>query len=210
VLEAALARSGAQDAAHTALEQARTQARQIAQQEQQRAERAAAPEAAAEQRQRRKTRPLPPEHRRALRLLEQCRAEHAQLHADRTAMQHTLQDTRTELSALPRWARGRRRALTDTITSTEQQLRQTEPTLATLDAELDRLTRQVAHHTRQHLASDLAEQHIPRPDRWGLNRVSRLPWPTPGGRHDPATLGQHGESEAYRGAERNLGYGLSR
>jgi hypothetical protein len=214
VLEAALARSGAQDAAHTALEQARThakeQATQTARQDEQRAERAAARAAAAEQRQRRQTRPLLPEHTRALRLLEQCRADTEQLHADRTNLRRTLHDTRTALEALPRWARGRRRALTETITSTEQQLRQTEPTQGSLDAELDRLTRQVAHHTRQHLASDLAEQHIPRPDRWDLDRTGLLPWRTPGDGPEPATLGLPRGREPYRGAERDLGDGLSR
>ena len=210
VLAAALTRSGAQEAAHTALEHARIQAAQVARQHEQQAERAAAREAAAEQRQRRQTRPLSPEHTRAIRQLEQRRAEQAQLRADRAAVHRTLESTRAELEALPRWARGRRRAVTDTITSAEQRLRQTEPTLATLNAEIGRLTRQVTHHTRQRLAGDLAEPHRPPPDRWDLGRAGRLPRPTPVGGHDLAALGLPGGREHYRGAERDLGDGLSR
>jgi hypothetical protein len=64
VLQAALTRSGAQDAAHTALEHARTQAAHTARQNERRAERAAARERAAAQRQRRQDRPLTAEHAR--------------------------------------------------------------------------------------------------------------------------------------------------
>ena len=210
VLGAALGRSGAQDAAHTALEQARTEAAQITRQQQQQAERAAAREAAAEQRQRRQNRPLLPEHTLALRRLEQCRAEHAQLRADRTALHGSIEFTRAELEALPRWARGRRRALTDTMGSSEQRLRQTATTQASLEAEIDRLTRQVAHHTRQRLATELADVHRTRPDRWDLGRARRLAEPTPSQGLDLATPGRQVGREAYRDTGRELGDGLSR
>ncbi|HWH00411.1 MAG TPA: MobF family relaxase, partial [Pilimelia sp.] len=145
-LQAALGRSGAQDAAHTALEHARTQAAHMARQNERAAERAAARERVAEQAQRRQTRPLSAEHARAVRQLEQCRGEREQLRTERDALHRALRQTREELDALPRWARSRRRALTETITTSEQQLQQSAPTLGTLDAEIDRLTRQVAHH----------------------------------------------------------------
>jgi hypothetical protein len=209
-LTAALGRSGAQDAAHTALEHARTQAAHTARQSELDAERAAARERVAAEAQRRQARPLPAEHTRALRQLAQCRAEREQLGADRDALHRALRQTREELDALPRWARGRRRALTDTITSSEQQLQRSAPSLGTLDAEIERLTRQVAHHTRQRQTSDLARPHRPRPDRWDPTRSS-VPAPA-----RPAPIsGQDLSSllagrEPYRGAERNHGDGLSR
>jgi hypothetical protein len=210
VLTAALGRSGAQDAAHTALEHARTQAAHTAQQNELDAERAAARERLAQQLQHRQARPLPAEHTRAVQQLAQCQAERDQLRADRDAQHRALRQTREELDALPRWARGRRRALADTITSCEQQLQQTAPTLGTLDAEIDRLTRQVAHHTRQRQASDLATPHRPRPDRWDPTPFSAPagPPPEPPVGHDLSTL--LAGRAPYRGAERDLGHGRSR
>ena len=168
VLEDALRRSDAQDAVHTALDHARTQAQaqaaQTAAERARAAERAAARAAAEVQRQRRQARPLTPEHARAVQQLDECRAEREQLRARRDPLHQTVQQTVQQLEQLPRWARRRRRALTDTLTSGQQQLRQTDPTWATLDADIDRLTRQVAHNTRQRQASELAAQHPIRPN----------------------------------------------
>ncbi len=209
-LTTALGRSGAQDAAHTALEQARTQAAHTARQNERTAERAAARERATTEAQHRQNRPLPTEHARALRQLEQCRAEREQLRTDRDALHSTLQQTRAQLDAVPRWARNRRRALTDTISSGEQQLLQTEPTLATLDAEVDRLTHQVDHHTRQRQASDVAAPHRPRPGGWEPTRsgAPARPRPAPLSEQKLSTL--LARREPYRGAERDLGHDLSR
>ncbi|MCY7364033.1 MAG: hypothetical protein LH469_01730 [Frankiaceae bacterium] len=137
-------------------------------------------------------------------------AEREQLRTDRDALHRSLRQTREELKALPRWARGRRRALTNTITSGERRLLQTEPTLATLDAEVDRLTRQVDHHTRQRLASDSAAPHPPRPGRWDPTRpgAPTRPRPAPLSGQDLSTL--LAGREPYRGPERDLGEGLSR
>ena len=225
VLAAALGRSGAQDAARTALEHARTQAQalalaaQTARQHQRAAEQAAeqaAREAATKERQHhqdqpaRQARPLLPEHARAVQQLHERQAEREQLRTDRDVLHCALRQTRQELKALPRWARGRRRALTDTMLSSEQQLRQTEPTLASLDAEIDRLSRQVTHHTRQRQANDLAGPHRPRPGSWGLGRTGQLtrPWPAPRG-DDLTAIGLPVRREPYRGAERDLNDGLS-
>jgi hypothetical protein len=210
VLQAALARSGAQDAAHTALDHARAQAVHTARQNQQRAERAAAREAVAADLQRRQARPLLPEHACAVRQLQQCRAEREQLRADCDALHRTLQQTRTELEALPRWARSRRRALTETLNSSQHLLLQSEPTHRTLNAEIDRLTRQVAHHTRQRLASDLATPHRARPDSWDLGRAGELARPAPVVGHDLSTIGLPAGRGPYRAAEREVGDGLSR
>jgi conjugative relaxase-like TrwC/TraI family protein len=207
VLEAALARSGAQDAAHTALEHARTQAAQAARQAERAAERAAARERLAAEAQRRQARPLTAEHAHAVQQRTAREAEREQLRTDRDAMHRSLRQTREELEALPRWARGRRRALTDTITSGERRLLQTEPTLATLDAEVDRLTRQLDHHTRQRLASDSAAPHPPRP---GGGDPTRPGAPT---RPRPAPLSGQDLSSLLAGrapdreAERDLGEG---
>jgi conjugative relaxase-like TrwC/TraI family protein len=201
-LQAALTRTGAQDAAHTALERARTQAAHTARQNDRAAERAAARERAAAEAQRRQSRPLPAEHVRAVRQLAQCRAERDQLRTDRDALHRALRQIREELDALPRWARGRRRALTDTIISSEQQLQQSAPTLGTLDAEIDRLTRQVAHHTRQRLASDLSAPDRVRPDGWDLIRAAGLARPRLAPISGQDLSGLLAGREPYRGAER--------
>ena len=229
VLAAALGRSGAQDAAHTALEHARTQAqaqalavqtvRQHQRAAEQAAERAAAREAATKERQHREHSqdgqarqarpPLLPEHAQAIQQLSERRTEREQLRTDLVALHGTLRQTRQEFEGLPRWARGRRRALTDTIGSSELQLRQTEPTLASLDAEIDRLGRQVAHHTRQRHANGLTGPHRDRPGSWAPGRTGEVtrPWPAPdGGDLTAISLPGH---QPYRGAERDLDSGLS-
>lgn len=220
VLAAALGRSGAQDAAHTALEHARTRAQAAQNQRaaehaaERAAERAAAREAATKERQHyqaRQARPLLPEHARVVQQLYERQAEREQFRTDLAALHGALRQNRAELEGLPRWARGRRRALTDTISSHELQLRQTEPTLAGLDAEIDRLSRQVTHHARQRHASDMTGPHRDRPGSWDLGRTGELtrPWPAPAG-DDLAATGLPGRREPYRGAERDLDGGLSR
>ena len=224
VLAAALGRSGAQDAAHTALEHARTQAQalalaaQTARQHQRAAEQAAeqaAREAATKERQHhqdqpaRQARPLLLEHARAVQQLHERQVEREQLRTNLGALHRTLRQTRQEFEGLPRWARGRRRALTDTIGSSELQLRQTEPTLASLDAEIDRLGRQVAHHTRQRHANGLTGPHRDRPGSWAPGRTGEVtrPWPAPDG--DDLTAISLPGHQPYRGAERDLDSGLS-
>jgi hypothetical protein len=209
VLQAALTHSGAQDAAHTALEHARTQAAQTVRQQERHAELAAARERAAATLQRRQDRPLTAEHVHAVRQLEQWRTERDQLRADRDALHRGLQHAQTELEALPRWARSRRRTLTETITSSQQRLHQTGPTQASLDAEVDRLTRQVAHHTRQR-ARDLADP--PPSGTPDLIRAVELAWPRPAGpgAREPFSTALAAPQNPYRGPERDTGSGLSR
>jgi hypothetical protein len=212
VLAAVLGRSGAQDAAHTALEHARALAASTAGQNELRAEQAAAREAAAVHRERWQTRPLLPEHARVVQQLQQSQVEREQLRTDRETLYRALGQNRQELEALPRWARGRRRALTDTISRSGQELRRSEPTVATVDAEVDRLTRQAAQHTRERLTSELTGPHRSRPGRWDLSRASELarPWPAPAGDHDLTAIVLPGGREPYRGAERDLDGGLTR
>ena len=61
------------------------------------------------------------------------------------------------------------------------------PTQDTLDAGIDRLTRQVAQHTREHLASDLAGQQRARPDGLGPGACRRA-GPAPAGRRQAPDL----------------------
>ena len=212
VLEDALRHSGAQDAAHTALEHARAQATQTAQQHQRAAERALAREAAAAEHRRSQARPLTPEHARAVQQLDQYRAEREQLRTHRDTLHSVVQRTQEQLEQLPRWARRRRRALTDTLASGQQRLRQTEPTKATLDAEIDRLTRQLAHHTRLQQVSDVTAQRWPPGDGWdltgALTRARR--GPAPGDSRDLSTLTLPGRHEPSRGPERDTRDGRSR
>jgi len=210
VLGDALRRSGAQDAVHTAVEQARAEAEQSAAQRQRAAEQAAAREAAAAQRQRWQARPLTPEHARAVQQLDEYGAEHEQLRAHRDALHSAVQQAREQLEQLPRWAPRRRRALTDILISGQQQLRQTDPTWATLDAEIDRLTRQIAHHTRQRQDDDSAAQHPVRPGAWDPTRPGHPMGLRPAlvSAHDLARLLANGEH--HRGADRDRADGRHR
>jgi hypothetical protein len=210
VLQAALTRSGAQDAAHTALEQARAVAAQTVRQQERHAEQAAARERAA-RRQRRQDRPLTAEHAHAVRQLEQYRTERDQLRTEREVLHRSLQQARSELEELPRWARSRRRTLTDTISSSQQQLHSSAPTQGSLDAEVDRLSRQVAHHTRQRARDLSASDPLPS-GTTDLIRAAELAWPRPAapGVRDPFSSTLAGPQDPYRGPDLDTGSGLSR
>ncbi len=210
VLGDALRRSGAQDAAHTALEQARAHAAQTARQQHRAAERAAARDAAEAKRRRREERPLTPGHARAVQQLDEYRAERHRLRAHRDALHSAVQQTREQLEQLPRWARHRRRTLTDTLTRGQQQLRQTDPTWATLDADIDRLTRQVAHHTGQRQADDLAGQHPVRPNTWDRTRTGQPTWSGPDPLDARQLASMLARREPYRSAEPDHTDGLRR
>jgi hypothetical protein len=172
MLQAALRHSGAQDAAHVQLAQARAaaaaHATETARQAERAAQQAAERDGAAEQRRRWQARPLTPEHNRAVQQLEQTRAERERLQADRDALRQALRAQREQLEELPRWAYRRRRALTASVAGTRQSLRLTDSILGTLDGEIERLTRQVAHHSRRRVAGDLAvqQQHRARAGTW--------------------------------------------
>jgi hypothetical protein len=214
VLEDALRRSGAQDAVHTALDHARTQAQaqaaQTAWQAQHAADWAAARAAAEAQCQRRPARPLTPEHARAVQQLDECRAEREQLQAHRDALHRAVQQIREQFEQLPRWAPRRRRNLTDALTSGQQRLRQTQPTLSTLDADIDRLTRQVAHNTRQRQASELAAQHPIRPNAWDRTRTGQPAGSGPAPLDERQVASMLARREPHRGPERDHTDGLRR
>jgi hypothetical protein len=152
VLQAALARSCAQDAAHTALEHARAVAGRTPRHDASHAARVAA--TAPDRRW--ESRPLPAEHGQAAQELTQRRAEQDQLRADRAALTRTLRQSVAELEALPRWALRRRRAVADTLSRGQQRLQQSLLEQASLDVDVDVLTHQVTQQARERLNSDLA------------------------------------------------------
>jgi conjugative relaxase-like TrwC/TraI family protein len=143
VLTAALGRSGAQDAAHTALFVARSRAAGL--DRQQRDARAAA----AFQARREAALALPPEHAATAALLEQRRAERRQLEQAQTSARQQIREARTEIYRLPRWAIGRRKTLTAAIDQHTAVIHASLPVQLRLDAEIDPLYRQVDQHTRQ-------------------------------------------------------------
>ena len=145
VLAAALATSGAQDAAHTARETARSRGVEV-RTEQARAE--AARRAAAEREAASVVPAIPPEHTARLALLAQRRAEAEQLRADQKVLRQQLRQVDDELAGLPRWSRGRRASLTATIGEHRAALAQSLPVQARLSTETNELDRQVERDTR--------------------------------------------------------------
>jgi conjugative relaxase-like TrwC/TraI family protein len=143
VLTAALGRSGAQDAAHTALTVARSRATGV--DRQQRDARAAAAFTA-----RRETAlAVPPEHAATATLLEQRRSERRQLEQTQTSARQQIREAKAELDRLPRWAVGRRKTLTADISEQTSLIHATLPSQLRLEHEIDALSRQVDRQTRQ-------------------------------------------------------------
>jgi hypothetical protein len=136
VLAEALARSGAQDAAHTVRDNARTRAAQNAR-------------AAAEHAARRAAEPVVPgEHLARVDLLTQRRQERDRLTAAQQEHRAAAASARTDLAATSRLRPGRRRDLSDTIRRHEQAVRATFGETTQLDRDIDALSRQVATDTR--------------------------------------------------------------
>jgi ATP-dependent exoDNAse (exonuclease V) alpha subunit len=182
VLTAALAQSGAQDAAHTALAQARKVAADTARKQQER-------QAADAEQQRLLPQPVPAEHTRAVEHLQALRAERDQLHQQQRRLWANARDTKQQLDAAPKWARGRRQTLTSIFTEIQGQLQETHPSLANLDTQIQEQTRLVDSHTRQRDDEKLDQQR--RDDLGALRRRApndlALPRPTQDQVRDLAT-----------------------
>jgi len=157
-LEAALATSGAQDAAHTALAAARTAAVTAARA-------AAAGHAAHESAERARrsdvARARTPEHTADLnqvRHLEQQRHQLVGRHQDtvRAALQ-----ARGQLAEAPRWARGRRRELTAALAHYDLERAQHPDALAQLDTQLHHLQQRLHEHDRDWAARQDTAWHTP-------------------------------------------------
>ena len=145
VLEAALATSGAQDAAHTALTTARAAAVAAARQA---VARQAAQDAAAQARQSEAARTPTAEHTadlQRLRLLEQHREQLTHQHR---AAAGAAQHTRAELEGAPRWARTRRRELTAALTSYDERRQQQPVQLVQLDNQISQVRNRLEIHDR--------------------------------------------------------------
>jgi hypothetical protein len=146
---AALATSGAQDAAHTA----RARAGELAAQAAERARQAAEARAAAEKENRREAaraaalQPTP-EHAATIDLLQQRTTERAGLERDHDHHLQVLARARKEFADLPRFAPRRRPALSELIHQHETARQQLQPPLARLHGEIKELTRQVETDTR--------------------------------------------------------------
>ncbi len=145
VLAAALATSGAQDAAHTALAAARDAAVAAARRA---AARQAARDAADRAEQSEAARTPTAEHTADLQRLRQLQHQRDQLTSQHREVVRSAEQTRAELSDAPRWARARRRDLASTLTGWDSQLQQHPGHLAELDAQVSQLTRRLDQHDR--------------------------------------------------------------
>jgi hypothetical protein len=137
VLAAALARSGAQDAAHTARDNARTRAVEAARR-------------AAEQTTRKAAEPaVPDEHTARPAELRQRQIERERLAGKQQEHRQAAAKTRVELARTTRLRPGRRRELLEAAARDDRAAQTASPRLATLDREIAALSRQVAADTRE-------------------------------------------------------------
>ncbi len=140
VLEAALGTSGAQDAAHTALQQARVQAGK----DTRRAQQDQAYEADRERhRACEQAEQKLPEHQAAREQLQQLHTQRGRVGQEQTERQWTLPREQAELDRTPRRAIRRRRDLTERVTAMQEALNNTDQQLQRLDGQISELTRQV-------------------------------------------------------------------
>ncbi len=189
VLKAALATTGAQDAAHTALTTARAAAVTAGRQA---ATIKAAQDAVTRARQSEAARTPTAAHTadlQRLRTLQQQREQLARQHQDAA---RTAQRVRAELEEAPRRARTRRRDLTATLTKYDEQRQQQPAQLAHLEAQLSQVRNRLEVHDRDWDARRETPAPTPRraaavPDALGTltppNRATRAAgwpagWPT--------------------------------
>ena len=157
VLATALAGTGAQDAAHTARDRAREHAIEHAR----RAADIAARQAAQPV--------VPAEHTARAALLTQRKEERAALCQVQRQHDRAAVDARAELARTPRWRRGRRDTLADTISHHQSALNDSFSDAARLDSEIANLTRQVGVDTR--LREDDESRRAMRPRRPRTDQV---------------------------------------
>ena len=143
VLEAALATSGAQDAAHTALQQARVQAGKDTRNAQH--DQAREAERARHQAREQAEQELP-EHQTAREMRDQLQTQRGRLGQGQAQRQWSLPGLEAELDRTPRRAIRTRRDLTERVTQMRISANTTEVKLATLDGQISDLTRQLRGH----------------------------------------------------------------
>jgi conjugative relaxase-like TrwC/TraI family protein len=144
VLAAALAASGAQDAAHTARARATERAQQVTEQRRQATE-----AAEADRREARRAEVLAPtpQHAATIELLAQRRTEREQLQTEHRHHVTRLGELRAEYAGLPRFAPRRRPELADLIHRHETAGTELQPARHGLDIQIKELTRQVDRDT---------------------------------------------------------------
>lgn len=154
LLETALATSGAQDAAHTALTAAVTAARQAATIK-------ATQDAVTRARQAEAAHTPTPAHTADLQRLRALQQHREQLTRQHHAAARAAQQTCAELEDAPRWARTRRRELTATLTVYAEQRQQQPAQLAHLDAQISQARDRLETHDRQWNARPDINPHTP-------------------------------------------------
>jgi hypothetical protein len=155
VLETALATSGAQDAAHTALAQARVQAQKTTRRAQQdRARQAERERAEAHELARAEL----PEHQAAREQLRELQTMRVRLGQEQTQRGWQLPGAAAELDGMPRRAMRRRRDLTDRLTHMHEAYTGAERDLAGLDTQISTLTQQVRGFEQDREARIQAQQ----------------------------------------------------
>jgi hypothetical protein len=156
VLADALARTGAQDAAHVVRERARIRAVEQAREAAEAVARMAAEPV------------VPAEHAARAALLTQRQRERAGLLGARDAHDRAARQARAELASTPGWRRGRCAGLRETIAHHQAGSNDCFSNLAALNGEIATLTRQVHADTRQREDDDrrrAPEARRPRTDR---------------------------------------------
>ncbi len=176
VLAAALATSGAQDAAHTALAAARDATVAAARRA---AARQAARDAADRAEQSEAARTPTAEHTADLQRLRQLQHQRDQLTSQHREVVRSAEQARAELSDAARWARARRRDLADTLTACASQLQQHPGQLAELDAQVSQVTRRLDQHDRAWNARCDAAHRTPHGAAPVPDPLGQLTRPTP-------------------------------
>jgi hypothetical protein len=156
---AALASSGAQDAAHIARARAAERSQQLAEQAREAAE---AVEATRREARRAEVLAPTPQHAVTIELLAQRRTEREQLRSEHQQHLERLTELRAEYADLPRFAPRRRPVLADLIHRHETAGTRAIPTLNRLEVEIKELDRQVDHDTatRQDTANREQTRHL--------------------------------------------------
>jgi len=127
------------------------------------------------------------------------------------------QQARTQLTGAPRWARARRRDLTDTLASCDSQLQQHPEQLAQLDTQISQVTRRLEQHDRAWNARQAADYRTPSWPAAVLDPLGQLTSPTltrsapnpPSTRPTLTSPSRSSTTEPYRPAPER-GHGRSR
>ncbi len=195
VLAAALARSGAQDAAHTARADARTRSAEATR----RAAELAARQAAEP--------PVPAEHTARAIELTRRHVDRTRLTTEQGELSRAVSESREELARTTRLRPGRRRDLVEAISCHEAALRAVSWQAAQLDSEITTLSRRVAVDTQTRESEQRARDNRPvtLPDDRAYLAPARHPEP---GRpaQSRSAIERDRAAEQRRSAERSRRY----